>query len=348
MRQVLMLGVGLVFLIAARAQTNNYTVTNIVTSAQDPRLINPWGLSRPSKSSFTENQWWASDQVSGLSTLYDVDGTIANLAVKIPPASGTGAGSPTGTAFDPWNNNFVFATLDGTVSIWVAGQKPSQPGKACLECHVNSSQIVINHASSGASYQGVTIAKNATTGNPAFYVANANGGVEVYDGTSFAPLSLPAGAFTDSTIPASYTPAGIQAIGTTIFATYNASAGGGVGFVDAYDTNGKLLLRLQSQVNGKYVLDQPWGVALAPADFGAFSNTILIGNTGNGLIGAYRPSNGQFLGFLKENGQVISIPGLWGLEFGDGNTESGPVNVLYFNAGGASQTTGVFGAITPD
>lgn len=330
----------LLTLATGAAQTNNYTVSNIVTSSQDPRLINPWGLSRPFSSTLKENEWWISDQVTGRSTLYDANGTIVRLAITIPPASGTGRGSPTGTAFNPANNNFAFATLDGTISNWNAAAAPSQPGPACARCHVTTAAIMVNHASLGASYQGLTIAKNATSGLLTYYAANANGGIEAYDATTFNPVMLPLGAFTDAQIPAAYTPAGIQAFGTVITVAYNASAGGGTGYADIFDTNGKLLLRLQ---NGWF--NQPWGIAVAPANFGAFSKMILVGNTGSGWIAAYN-SKGVFQGFLQSAGQNITLPGLWGLEFGNGNTESGPTNVLYFNAGGVNQTTGVFGAIT--
>ena len=85
---------------------------------------------------------------------------------------------------------------------------------------------------------------------------------------------------------------------------------------------------------------------MSPSNFGTFSNMILVGNTGSGWIGAYSPSNGKFQGFLQSAGQDVTIPGLWGLVFGNGNVESGPTNVLYFNAGGANQTTGAFGSIT--
>src|SRR5579863_7119820 len=94
--------------------TNSYTVTNLVTNQTDPHLINPWGLSRPSSSTAKENEWWISDQVTGLSTLYDANGAVVSLVITVPPASGTGTGSPTGTTF--YNNNFLFATLDGTIS----------------------------------------------------------------------------------------------------------------------------------------------------------------------------------------------------------------------------------------
>lgn len=341
MRNVLMLGAGLMLSIGANAQTNNYTASSIVNSLQDSRLINPWGLSRPFNAQLTENEWWINDQVTGLSTLYDANGTIVKLAVTIPPASGSGTGSPTGTAFDPTTNNFAFVTLDGTLSIWSAGAKPSPAGTGCAQCHVLSAAIMVNHAAAGASYQGVTLGKNATTGVLTYYVANANGGVEAYDAHSFSPITLPAGAFTDSTIPATYTPANILAYGPAIIVTYNASAGGGTGYVDVFDTNGKLLLRLQQGY-----FNQPWGVAVTPPNFGIFSNMILVGNTGNGSIGAYN-GKGVFQGFLKTTGgKYLILPGLWGLEFGNGNTESGPANVLYFNAGGANQNVGVFGAIT--
>jgi uncharacterized protein (TIGR03118 family) len=339
MKNAFMLGAALMFVIGADAQ-NNYTVTNIVTTAQDSRLINPWGLSRPSSTHFTENEWWVNDQVTGFSTLYDVNGTIDNLAIAIPPASGSGTGSPTGTAFNPTTFDFAFATLDGTISLWNVLATPSKPGKSCLECHVPTATVMVNHSASGASYQGLTIATNATSGALTYYAANANGGVEAYDATSFSPVTLPAGAFTDPEIPATYTPAGIQAFGSDIFVTYNKATGGGTGAVDVYSTIGKLLLRLQY---GWF--NQPWGVAVSPANFGQFSNMILVGNTGNGLIGAYN-GKGVFQGFLQSGGTDLVLPGLWGLEFGDGNTESGPTNVLYFNAGGANQTTGVFGAIT--
>lgn len=341
MKYIVVLLASLTFAAAAGAQTGSYSVTDIVTNSLDSRLLNPWGLSRPSKSHFTENEWWANDQVTGLSTLYDANGTIVPFAVTVPSAISGAIGTPTGTAFNPANLNFAFVTLDGTLSVWNVMAKPSNPGKQCLECHVTTATIMVNHSATGASYQGVTIAKNATTLALTYYVANANGGVEAYDAASFSPITLAAGAFTDAKIPATYTPAGIRAIGTRIYVTYNASAGGGAGYVDGFDTNGKLLLRL---AQGSF--NQPWGVALAPANFGTLSGMLLVGNTGSGLIGAYNKANGSFAGFLQSSGTNAVIPGLWGLEFGDGATESGPTNVLYFNAGGASQTTGVFGAIT--
>jgi uncharacterized protein (TIGR03118 family) len=343
MRNAFTLGAALLFSAAANAQTNSYTVSSIVTNTQDASLVNPWGLSRVARSTLTENEWWTSDQVTGLSTLYDANGTIAGLAVTIPPAGTSGLGSPTGTASNPTNNDFAFVTLDGTLSLWNPANAPGTPGKACAKCHVTSATIMVNNSAAGASYQGVTIAKNATSGAYTYYVANANGGIEAYDATSFSPVTL-TGTFKDPRIPNTYSPAGIQAIGSRIYVTYNAIAGGGTGYVDAYNTNGSLLLRLGQGSQTSF--NQPWGVAMAPSNFGAFSSMLLVGNTGSGWIGAYSPSTGAFQGFLEDStGADIAIPGLWGLVFGNGSTESGPTNVLYYNAGGANLTTGVFGAI---
>ena len=342
MRNIVMLGAALLFCAGAEAQ-NSYTVKNIVTNTQDAHLINPWGISRAASKTVGENQWWVSDQVTGFSTLYDANGAIVGLKVTIPSAT-TGKGSPTGTAaysISPTNVNFAFATLDGTISYWNS-QTDINTGAACAACHVNTANIMVNNNATGASYQGLTIAKNATSGAETFYAANANGGVEAYDAASFAPVTLAAGAFKDPKIPKTYSPAGIQAIGAKIYVTYNAIAGGGTGYVDAYNTNGKRLLRLQ---NGWF--NQPWGVTLAPASFGAFGGSILVGNTGDGTIVAFDATTGDFQGYLQNSSaQNISLPGLWGIEFGNGSADTGPTTVLYFAAGGANLTTGVFGAIT--
>jgi uncharacterized protein (TIGR03118 family) len=343
MRNKLTVGAALLFCAGAYAQTNSYTVTNIVTNTQDPNLVNPWGLSRASNKNVGENQWWASDQVTGLSTLYTANGTIVGLTVTIPPGTATGTGSPTGTAANTISAShvvFAFATLDGTISSWDSNTGPNGGSGACAGCHTNAATIMVNHSGSGASYQGLTIAKNATSGAETFYAANVNGGVEAYDATSFSPVTLPPDAFTDTKIPSTYTPTGIQGIGTKIYVAYNKTSGGGTGYLDAYNTNGKLLLRFEHKG-----LNQPWGIALAPASFGKYSKKLLVGNTGSGWIGAYEPSTGKFLDFLETGGQFITIDGLWGIEFGNGSGGTGPTDVLYFNGGGPNQTTGVFGKI---
>jgi uncharacterized protein (TIGR03118 family) len=340
--------IALLLCVVAGAQTNSYTVTPIVNNTQDPYLINPWGLSRPVSASVGENEWWAADNGTGYSTLYYADKSgpqsLAPLVITVPSASGTVHGSPTGTAYNaavgpgPGKENFTFATLDGTISNWNAGQQPAPGGSGCYRCHVSNATIVVNNSSAKASYTGLAIATNATTHAPTYYAANNQGSVEAYDAASFIPVPL-SGSFSDPTIPAAYKPFGVQAFGSVIVVTfYNGVSGG---YVDAFDTNGNRKGRL---AQGSF--SEPWGVALAPANFGAFSNMLLVGNTNSGWIAAFDPKSGAFKGFLNDStGNPITIPGLWAIAFGNGNPKSGPVNTLYYNGGGR-YTTGVFGAIT--
>jgi uncharacterized protein (TIGR03118 family) len=198
---------------------------------------------------------------------------------------------------------------------------------------------MVNHFGLGASYTGLTEAINASTKSPTYYAANNKGGVEAYDAGSFSVVAL-SGKFSDPRIPSSYKAYGIQTVGPKIWVTYFNGASGG--YVDAFDTNGNLKIRL-----AQGSLDQPWGLAMAPANFGAFSNLLLVANTTSGMIAAFNPITGLFQGFLNDStGSPIVIPGVWAISFGDGNKVSGPTNTLYYTAGGNSYATGVFGAIT--
>lgn len=332
----------------AAAQTNSYTVTPIVNNTQDAYLVNPWGLSRPSKPSTTENEWWASDNATGYTTLYYADKkgsqSLAGLVITVPSANSSGLGAPTGTAYNPQAgpgpgpDNFAFATLDGTIQNWNSGTKPSQSGSGCYECHTNTTTVMVDNSSKGSVYTGLTEAINASTKEPAYYAANNAGGVEAYDAATFVLLTL-SGTFSDPKIPASYKAYGIQSISSYVLVTFFNGVSGG--YVDVFDTEGNLKLRLaQGHV------DEPWGMALAPANFGAFSNMVLVANTTSGMIAAFT-TKGVFEGYLEDaTGSPIVIPGIWAIGFGDGNAESGPTNTLYYTAGGNFYTTGVFGGIT--
>src|SRR5207249_3818299 len=92
--------------------------------------------------------------------------------------------------------------------------------------------------------------------------------------------------------------------------------GAGRGVVDVYRPNGTLVRHLVS--NGlSSPLNEPWGLAIAPASFGPFGGDLLVGNLGNGRINAFNPRTGKFLGTLEgPGGSPIKIPGLWGLQVG--------------------------------
>ena len=347
MKIACLVGLSLLICLSAHAQSNSYSVTPIVDSTVDEFLINPWGLSRSVDPGLGENQWWVSDNATGFTTLYFANKTgidsLAPLIISVPPATGSGPGSPTGTVYNgtggpgPGTHNFTYATLDGTISNWNSGEKPLPGGHSCMRCHVTTTTIKVNRSTLGASYTGLTIATNR--GKPTYYAANFNGSVEGYDATTFRSARL-RGTFSDPRIPSDYKPYGIQTIGDQIWVTFFNEVSGG--FVDSFDFNGKRKVRL---ANGAF--SEPWGIAQAPANFGAFSNMILVSNTTSGMIGAYNATTGAFQDFLRgANGNPIALPGIWGISFGNGHPESGPTNTLYYSTGGENEDVGEFGEIT--
>jgi uncharacterized protein (TIGR03118 family) len=335
-------------LLATAAFAQHYQRTNLVVDSNklsaatiDPNLVNAWGLSRGTGSPF-----WISDNGTGVSTLYDSTGAIVPLVVKIPPPKGgTAPSAPTGTVFNfttGFNLGppgtpaiFLFSTEDGTVAGW----NPS----------INATTAVrrIDHSQTGAIFKGLAIAMTAL--GPRLYTTNfATGKVEVYD-TTFT--KLPTTGFMDSQLPPDFVPFGIQNVGGNIVVTFahrlpgseDEDHGFGLGYVDVFDDQGKLLLRLQ---HGDF-LNAPWGIALAPSDFGPFSHRLLIGNFGNGRIHAFNAVSGKFQGtMLNMSGSPVTIDGLWALSFGSDAGRSGLATELFFTAGPNDESDGLFGKLT--
>ena len=203
----------------------------------------------------------------------------------------------------------------------------------------------------GAIYKGLAIASTAT-GDQLYATDFHNARVDVFD-SSFNLVTAP-GGFVDKKIPHGYAPFGIQNINGAIFVTYarqdkakvNDVPGATHGIVDMFDTSGNLVARVAT----KGALNAPWGLALAPSDFGTFSGDLLVGNFGNGMIHAYhQQANGRwkFRGPLRvSRSKALRIDGLWGLSFGNGGA-AGPTNTLYFTAGPGGGSHGLFGSIQP-
>jgi uncharacterized protein (TIGR03118 family) len=325
---------------AGRADAQNYLQTNLVSDLPgvaaftDPNLVNPWGLASSPTSPI-----WVSNNGSGVATLYNGGGVPQSLVVTIPPASSS---VPTGVVFNPVSGAggsfggapFIFATEGGAIAAW----NPNNGTVATVEVPGNAAAV----------YKGLGIDNNM------IYATNfASGQINVFN-SSFAPVTSP-GGFVDPNLPAGFAPFGIQNIGGNLYVTYakqdaaqhDPVAGPGNGFVDVFDANGNFVKRLVS--NG--VLNAPWGLALAPANFGAFSNDLLVGNFGDGTINAFDITTGQSLGELKDpQGNPIVNLGLWGLLFGNGGN-GGATNQLFFTAGipgpnGYIEDHGLFGDIT--
>lgn len=326
---------------ASYIQTNLVSDLSGLAAFTDPNLVNPWGLSAG-----TTTAWWVSDNGTGVSTLYNGSSgqpfpQPTPLVVTIPPAPGSPPGTistPTGQVFNGSADfelqpgapaRFLFATQDGTIAGWNPAANPT------------SALVKVDNSASAASYTGLALAGSF------LYAANfAQGRIDVFD-SSFAATTLP-GGFTDPNLPAGYSPFNIQNLGGQLYVTYAQIANGdevkgaGLGFVDVFDTNGSLVRRLATGGT----LNAPWGLALAPSDFGEFSNALLVGNFGDGLINAFNPATGLLLGHLADAlNSPIAIDGLWGIGFGnDGN--AGPHNALFFTAGIKDEAHGLFGSLT--
>jgi uncharacterized protein (TIGR03118 family) len=330
---------------AASERPGHYQQTNLVSdvpglaAVTDPHLVNPWGLSVSAR-----GPWWVADNGTGLSTLYNGAGAVQSLVVTLPNVPGsTDPSAPTGTVFNGVATDFLvapgkparflFATEEGTLVGWNSG---------------TTGVLVVNHAGT-AVYKGLALAQRH--GAQALYAANfQTGNVDVFD-AAFQPVTLAADAFHDPHVPSNYAPFNVQAIGWSLYVTYAQKESGsidevhgpGKGFVSVFSADGVLQHRLQW---GAW-MNAPWGVALAPADFGRASQQILVGQFGSGRIAAFDASNGEFRGYLRGNtGRPIMIDGVWALAFGNG-ASAGPANTLYFTAGIDDEAHGLFGTLTP-
>jgi len=311
-----------------------YKVTNLVSNQSgqathtDPLLVNAWGLAYGPGGPF-----WVSDAGSGWSTLYNAGGAKQSLEVMVPSANGSGTGSPTGIVHNGSQEFqiqgsaaiFIFATLDGTISGWAP------------QVNLNAAIIAVNNP--GAVYTGLAITSH-DSGNFLFAADQANNKVDVYD-SNFTWVN----SFTDATVPAGFAPFGIQDIDGLLFVTFASQTGGSGGYVDIYSEGGVFIKR----VTQGWPLNQPWGVAAAPRNFGTLSNTLLIANNINksSTINGFNVLTGQLVGTVKDvNGNSIKIDQLWGIEFGGGTSVNGNLNDLYFTAGPDDNLAGTFGKIT--
>ena len=334
-------GVLLLVVASNSALASSYVQTDLVSDISglavntDPNLRNPWGMAFAPTSPV-----WVSDQVTGVATLYNGTGTPQALVVTIPSGAVPPQG-PTGTIFNGTQSFqlpngapalFLFSTLNGQTAGW----NPSS----------STTAVTAFTAVDGARYTGLT---SGTVGaNNFLYAADLHGQkIDVF-ASSFAKTNL-GGSFTDPNLPAGYTPYNIQNVNGKLYveyatinpATHLPSQAPNQGIINVFDTDGNFLQRLATDAH----LDSPWGITLAPANFGQFSNDLLVGNNGDGTIDAFDPTTGAFLGQLLDKlGDPLSNSGLWALAFRTGAPGFDP-DTLYFTAGINGQVDGLFGGI---
>ena len=360
-------------------QTNLVASTDAYgASIVDPTLINAWGIAiRPAG---LGGHFWVESNGAGTTNQYigDVGGLPLfsdDLRLVTVPGPATGQavspGTPTGVVFNPGEQftitqgsitapaKFLFVTDTGTISAWTERKNPDgsldQPAFA---------KLMVDRSAAGAHYFGIGMGP----GNDRVHLANfgPNAGIQSFDST-FTEVSAPAAfanPFSASAIvqPGEYAPFNIQALtgpdGTTsLFVPYAKTqadpanpgqilggeevSGTGLGRLAQFDASGALL----QTWDDRGLLNAPWGVAFAPNDFGIYSDKLLVGNFGDGTIVAFDPATHTAIDYLRDaQGNIISIDGLWGLQFGNG-VSLGRANALYFAAGPRDETEGLFGRL---
>jgi uncharacterized protein (TIGR03118 family) len=330
-----LLALALTVLIAVAARADTYSWENFqsdipgVAEHVDENLVNPWGMAVGPTGII-----WVSDNGTGVSTLYNQDGTANPLVVAIPARQPDKAGNPTGIVFNgtPFfrvtkNGNslpslFIFVNEDGTISGW-------NPG-----LDLNNAIVAVRGKGKNV-YKGATL--GVANGHNFLYATNFHTGkVDTFD-ENFNRVNP--GSFVDPNLPRRFAPFGIRNLNGEIFVTYAKQAAGkrddepgpGNGFINVFDTSGNMLRRLVSHGH----LNSPWGLAIVESD------ELWVGNFGDGKINNYDPMTGAFIETLvTADGTPLEFEGLWDLlTLGEG---------VYFTAGIADEEHGLFGVITED
>jgi uncharacterized protein (TIGR03118 family) len=322
----------------------------------DANLSNPWGIAIAPGLPF-----WIADNNSNLSTLYSGMGTnetgaitgANEVGIAIPASAAGVPANPTGQVYNGAGGFlistsagmepalFIFDGEGGTIAAWA-----NDSGATAVTAYDDGVANGANHA----VYKGLAL--GTVNGSSFLYATDLhNNKVDVFD-TIFAKPAAMQGKFIDPQIPAGFVPFGITALNGQLYVSYamqdaaqhDEATGAGLGYVDIFDFSGNLVSRFASAG----VLNAPWGMAIAPAGFGSLAGDVLIGNFGDGTINIFAP-NGTALAtsmgpLTVTNGGTISIPGLWSLVFGNGDADK-PLTTLFYTAGFADQTDGVFGSI---
>jgi uncharacterized protein (TIGR03118 family) len=316
----------------------------------DPDLKNPWGISlSPTSPLWVSNQGTDSSTVYALPAGSDAIAKSAAVRVTLPGsvAGPSGQVANTGKGFVLSNGTtsapaqFIFATLDGHIEAWngsVDGTLAPTEDKVTV---------------AGAAYTG--LAEATTRQGDQLFAANfGKGTVDVFD-SDFKQVKTASWQFRDARLPKGYMPFNTQTLDGHIFVTYDKvdaasgreAVGKGLGVVDEFDTNGRLISRIATGGD----LNAPWGVAIAPSSWGRTAGSLLVGNFGDGRINIIAKDGHGYAGHVtgqvhdKATGKPFAEPGLWGLLPGTATT--GGTDALWFAAGINNEQNGLLGVLRP-
>jgi uncharacterized protein (TIGR03118 family) len=323
----------------------------------DANLSNPWGLVTAPGLPF-----WIADNNRNIATLYSGTGEIqtdavtgsTDVGIAIPASAAGVPANPTGQVYNGGSGFliptsagkepalFIFDGEGGTIAAWA-----KDSGETAVTAYDDGTVNGVNHA----VYKGLAL--GTVNGATFLYATDLhNNKIDVFD-TDFNKPAGMQGKFVDSNIPTGFVPFGIAALSGQLYVTYakrdaakhDETTGAGLGYVDVFDFDGNLVSRFASAG----ALNAPWGMALAPAGFGSLDGDLLIGNFGDGKVNIFAP-NGTALAtsmgsLMVTNGGTFAVAGLWSLAFGNGDSDK-PLTTLFYTAGFADQTDGVFGSIS--
>jgi uncharacterized protein (TIGR03118 family) len=365
--------------------TQNYQTVNLVASSErygaqitDPSLTNAWGIAiRPAG---LGGHFWVTANGNGTSNQFvgDVGRTALyqdGVAYVTTPGPGGLNGTPTGVVFNPTTGfkitqdapngtiinrpaKFLFATDNGVISAWT--ERANASSASGFDWPLTAT-TVIDSSLRGSQYFGIGLSKTGTLFAADFGVSPA---VRVFD-NQFVETSSLVYPFSTGTgqNPGDWVPFNVQVLEhqgrESVWVTYAQSkpdetdpskiyageenAGPGKGRLAQFSTTGQLL----RVCDGGGLLNAPWGLAIAPAQWaGTATDSLLVSNFGDGSIARLDLATCAANDYLRNNaGDVIAIEGIWGLQFGNG-ASLGQADRLYFAAGPEDETAGLFGYVT--
>ena len=342
-----LIGAAIAVGVGVGSSSSGYVVKRLVASggvaapARDKALVNGWGLAATAT-----GPWWTTNEASDTSTIYSGSGRKQVLTVSVPGGptgiavyDGRGFRVSAGGVSDP--ARFIYACEDGRIRAWT----PTVPHKWSAQ-----TEIVFDGAGEAAIFRGVAV------GGGRLYATDFhNARVDIFD-SRWHQVQLGGSAFRDATIPSWYAPDNIELLGGHLFVTYvgrapvNGNDDATGGYVDEFDLAGRLVAR----VGQMGVLNEPWGLALAPSSFGRYRGDLLVANFGDGHVNAFRKSGGRWAhdgALAAPDGKPLVLNGVWGIAFGNGGA-AGAKDTLFFSSGphtwrGATEASvhGLFGSI---
>lgn len=369
----------------AVSASNGYMQTNLVASSAtykplivEPELIDGWGIAiRPAGAG---GHFWVTGMGNSFEYVGDVNGTPLHqdsLKIVALPASGDNGGAANGTVFNTGTQfvitqdapngpitapaKFMFVADNGVLSAWT--ERLHADGVTYDRSP--TAITMLDYGADGSAFFGLAISPTmdmlyivdfGANPEPTLRLVNGNFVEEPLDGR-FANPFVGAGGFKVGDL----VPFNVQTISyggkSSVFVAYvntsedpdnpgqllpaEESSGRGRGRLVEYTPAGQLV----AVWDDRGVLNGPWGVVVAPGNFGPFSNQLLVSNFSDGSIVGFDTTSKRATEYMRDTaGNVLKIQGLWNILFGNG-ASLGDSNALYFAAGPEDETAGLFGSL---